>query len=30
MASVRFWQVLDLAIAAVMFTIAGTLLFSSL
>ncbi len=30
MASVRFWQVLDIAIAAVMFTIAGTLLFSSL
>ena len=30
MASVRFWQVLDVAIAAVMFTIAGTLLFSSL
>jgi L-lysine exporter family protein LysE/ArgO len=30
MASVRIWQVLDLAIAAVMFTIAGTLLFSSL
>lgn len=29
-ASVRFWQVLDIAIAAVMFTIAGTLLFSSL
>jgi L-lysine exporter family protein LysE/ArgO len=30
MASVRFWQVLDMAIAVVMFTIAGTLLFSSL
>ena len=30
MSSVRFWQVLDMAIAAVMFTIAGTLLFSSL
>jgi L-lysine exporter family protein LysE/ArgO len=30
MASVRFWQVLDMAIALVMFTIAGTLLFSSL
>lgn len=30
MASVRFWQVLDVAIAAVMFTIAGTLLFSSM
>jgi L-lysine exporter family protein LysE/ArgO len=30
MASVRFWQVLDISIAAVMFTIAGTLLFSSL
>ena len=30
MASVRFWQVLDIAIAAVMFTIAGTLLFSSM
>jgi L-lysine exporter family protein LysE/ArgO len=30
MSSVRFWQVLDMAIAVVMFTIAGTLLFSSL
>jgi L-lysine exporter family protein LysE/ArgO len=30
MASVRFWQVLDMAIALVMFSIAGTLLFSSL
>ena len=30
MASVRFWQVLDISIAAVMFSIAGTLLFSSL
>jgi L-lysine exporter family protein LysE/ArgO len=30
MSSVRFWQVLDISIAAVMFTIAGTLLFSSL
>ncbi len=30
MSSVRFWQVLDVAIAAVMFSIAGTLLFSSL
>ena len=28
MASVRFWQVLDISIAAVMFSIAGTLLFS--
>jgi L-lysine exporter family protein LysE/ArgO len=30
MASVRFWQVLDVSIAAVMFSIAGTLLFGSL
>jgi len=30
MSSLRFWQVLDMAIAVVMFTIAGTLLFSSL